>query len=258
MAPIFSARNSSANAHSSGSHGSSRTRQSPHAARSARSSPLRAILWRWRWVIASVILAATIYTFIPRSAPEARYPIVVASHEIFGGRKLSTDDLELRMSTEVIPDAVTDIEAATGHYLVAPLSEGAPILTRHLLTAQFFHNAPPGTVIAAVELAAASAVIIETGATIDLYAPPDEFSGAGQATQIATEVFVAGIATDEHTKNFLSETPDTHTYYLAIPRQSIENVIGYATHTPLYAVVNTSAYRGESGDLTAPSSKKDP
>lgn len=214
-------------------------RPSPSSSKTARSSPIRALLWRWRWVGVAIFAVLAIQALAPVSAEAPSVPVVVTTRDVASGELLESGDLAVRYISDEIPGAVASVDDATGEYLVGPLVEGAPVLASHLLTSEFLENSPEGTVIAPLAIVDAGGItLMQPGVEVNLYAMPDEFSDATDAQLLVKGVRVAGIATDKGASGLLATTEDTHVFYLEIPEASIERVLGAGSRAPLHAVLS--------------------
>lgn len=167
------------------------------------------------------------------------YPMVVATKALDGGSRVGADDVRVVMVAQEMTGVARDVDTVLGEHLVAPVEEGAPILATNLLDSHFLNRSRPGRVIAAVPIADAGGLaIVQPGVSVNLYAPPGEFSEAHAAELLARDVVVAGIAEEKGTRSFLGSTADTRVFYLEVPQEAIDKVVGVATRSPVHAVLS--------------------
>ncbi len=170
-------------------------------------------------------------------------PVVVTTRDVASGELLETADLAVRETAADFAGLISSVDEAVGDYLVGPLPEGAPVLASHLLTSEFLENSAEGTVIAPLAIVDAGGIaLMQVGVQVDLYAMPDEFSTASKAQLLVKGVRVAGISTTKGSSNVLATTEDTHVFYLEIPQESIERVLGAGSRAPLHAVLSGPRY----------------
>ncbi|WP_155278173.1 SAF domain-containing protein [Trueperella pyogenes] len=204
---------------------------------SARSSPIRALMWRWRWMGVAMFAILAIHTIAPVPTPVRTFPAVVATRPLAGGERVTDDDVRQAMLTAQLPGVAQDTKAVAGEFVITPVDEGAPIFSNNLLSSEFLSRAPRGSVIAAVPIADASGLsIIHPGVRVNLFSAPD--SSAGEAAMIAKDVLVAGVAHEKGKSTILGSTADTRIFYLAIAEREIGKVIGASNRAPLRAVLS--------------------
>lgn len=207
---------------------------------------LRALFWRWRWVLVVIALGVTAQSILSVVAGEreATTAVVVADSELSSGQILTEGDLTIHSlpHSAVPPGAVTDISDAVGKPIVAPLPAGAPILQPHLIDQDFLSAAPQGTSIVAVTLADDGGLgLLEVGSRIDLYAPPDEFAETPEATLVVEGALIVGMAVEPGSSNLLSDVADKRIFHVAIPNKTTSLVIGIGARTPFHAVLSGHA-----------------
>lgn len=187
----------------------------------------------------AIFVLLVLHTLMPVAAEAPSFPIVVTARDVQSGERLESDDVAVMHSSEEIPGTLSHVDDAVGEYLVGSLPKGAPVLTTHLLTSEFLEDSAEGTVIAPLAILDAGGIsLMQPGVLVDLYAPPSEFAGSGDAQLLVRNVRVAGIATEKGTSNLLNTTEDTHVFYLEIPNGAIEPVLGANSRTPLHAVLS--------------------
>lgn len=124
-----------------------------HRPRSAFSQLITALRWYRRWV-AALLAAVTVFVGLRVVAPPpaATVEVVVAEHDLPGGRTLARDDLTtVRLPAEVAPsEVVADPASLVGSVIVAPLSRGTPLTRAALLDAE--RRPRQGLVIAPVRV----------------------------------------------------------------------------------------------------------
>lgn len=197
------------------------------------------MLWRWRRVGVAIFVVLAIQALTPVTAEAPSVPMVVTTRDVASGELLEASDLAILQVADDIPGGIEHVDEAVGEFLVGPLPEGAPVLTSHLLTSEFLENSAAGTVIAPVAIVDAGGIaLMQPGVQVDLYAMPGEFSEATDAQVLVKSIRVAGIATDKGSSNLLAHTEDTHVFYLEIPTDAIERVLGAGSRAPLHAVLS--------------------
>lgn len=152
------------------------------------SPPWRAVLWRYRIVLAALCLgwAAWIVVTELRPAPPATTTVVVAASDLPAGTMLTEENLALREFTEA-PSAVISYQDVVGSVLAVGVPEGLPVVASLLVGPGLVAAAPPGTVVTPVRLAdPALAQMIRVGDVIDLYLAPIDTGGRVLEAQLVT------------------------------------------------------------------------
>ncbi|MCI6574050.1 MAG: SAF domain-containing protein [Arcanobacterium sp.] len=214
-----------------------------------RPSPVRALMWRWRWVLVALVVALVLQSvlFTMGLSHKPMNEVVVAAHDLSTGTTLSRSELRLKnLPAEAIPSGtVSSLDAVLGRTLVAPLPAGAPIISRQLLTSDFTAAAPQGTVITAVTLDnPATAAILRPGDRIQLYSPPADVGVASadkasksEARQLTASAIVMSTPSNTQDKGILGDTRNKDAIFVAIPESDASLVIGLGAKASLHAVI---------------------
>lgn len=167
--------------------------------------------------------------------------VVVTAAEVSAGTRLDTDTVTLAEVPEsLIPTGViTDRSEAMGHVVTAALPVGIPISTGVLLGEEFLSAAPPGRVVVPISIQAdGTERVAIPGATVALYATPDNLADSKEAVEVTRDALVVGrgenvesgsIVTGEHTS--------TLQIYVAVEQNRANLVIGYGATALLRAVL---------------------
>lgn len=153
---------------------------------------LRSLRRRWRgflvlhrrWLAALAVGLTVITGLRALSPPPApAVDVVVAAHDLPGGRELTTDDVAVRrVPEELVPGGTTGtVTAVTGRTLAAPVRAGEAVTDRRVLAAGLL-EAHPGSVAVPVRLPDPSVGdLLRVGDHVDLVAA----SPRGPATVVA-------------------------------------------------------------------------
>ncbi|MCI5825947.1 MAG: SAF domain-containing protein [Arcanobacterium sp.] len=205
-------------------------------------SRMRALLWRWRWVLVALIIGSiaqsVLSAFGLRAQPMAT--IVVAAHDLSTGSTLQRSELTLASipATAVPPGALTAPESALGRVLMAPLPAHAPIIAQQLLASHFATTAPPGMVITAVTLDDPTTVsVLQPGDRIQLYSPPPELNEKSEARLLTSAALVIAVKSDHSRTGILRDTSNKASIFVAIPQKDANLVIGFGAKVSLHAVL---------------------
>ncbi|MFY9263181.1 MAG: hypothetical protein GX483_07490 [Actinomycetaceae bacterium] len=216
--------------------------------RQANRPPVRAILWRWRWVGVALVCAVIVQTSLSSlaAAEVETHSMVIANKDIYAGQLITEGDVTTIETATDIPGTFSHTEEVVGQHLIAPLSADSPILASHILTDTLVQSARPGHVIAAVPIADTGGLsLLSVGARIDLYAPAPKYAEPGQpnteAELVASDIVIVGLSTEEGQSTFLSEIPDKTVYFLEIPDSEASLILGIGASTPLIAVLSSTA-----------------
>ena len=221
----------------------SHSENSVAAHRAIRSpAPIRALLWRWRWVCAALILGLLIQSTI--ASISAKNPktteVVVAKTALNTGDELAAHNLQLMpVPTALVPEgAVTTLAEAEGQIIVAPLPAGAPIFEAQLFTSAFAGAPPPGTVINAVQLDDnATLAVLRPGDKVQLYSPPGDLESNQEAQLLTANAIVMAVQEQQSDGGILGDTSHKGTVFVAIPKNEANLVIGLGAKDPLHAVI---------------------
>lgn len=214
-------------------------RKAPHLPR----WPIRAAMWRWRWVILTGALVMCGQTVITVFAPEAEATrnVVVAAHDLTAGHVLTEEDVTLkRIPTSLSPPGTpSHVDRVTGKSIVAPVPAGAPILSSQILDEKFINAAPHGTKILPIAIADTGGTeLLQVGSYVDLYAPPDEEAESSEAVLAASEALIVGKATTPGESSILHESEPKTVFYLAIPDKTVSIILGISSRTQFHAVLS--------------------
>ena len=205
-------------------------------------SPIRALLWRWRWVLFALIAAMIIQSFLATLA--AHNPrteaVVVASTPLSTGDTLSQANTTTAMiPRELIPQgAISDLDSIEGKTIVAPLPEGAPIFSQQLFTSAFTTSPPAGMVVTSITLDdTATLSVMRPGDHLYLYSPPNEGDETDEAQLLTKKALVMAVREGEAETGILSKTEEKGVAFVAIPRSDANLVIGYGSKGSLHAVI---------------------
>jgi pilus assembly protein CpaB len=142
----------------------------------------RAMLWRWRLLVAALggalSLTAGLHALAPASTRTV--PLVVAVRDMPAGTELGTSDVRVqRVPAGLVPrGAATAATAVEGESTAVPLARGTPLVPG-VLAPHDVHG-PPGTVVASVRFAdPAVARLLTAGVHVDVVAADAE-GGTGR------------------------------------------------------------------------------
>ncbi|WP_124054321.1 SAF domain-containing protein [Arcanobacterium ihumii] len=213
------------------------------ARHSRRSSPIRAVLWRWRCVVFALVIGAfvqSILTYVSSSSVTLEN-VVVAKTELSTGDVLDSHNLEIvQLPTKILPEnTISNLDDASGQRIVAPLPKGMPVVRSQFLDSSFSSHAPPNTVITTISLADdATLAILKEGSRIDIYAPPRENSDELDAELLAKDAIVMStISPSDRSNSLFDDFTNKSSLMVAIPNDTARLVIGIGARTPLRAVL---------------------
>lgn len=213
-------------------------------------SPMRALMWRWRWVALALVCAVIVQSAL--TAVAANNPrtssIVVANSNLSTGDELSAANLRIdSVPSSMAPEGVlSSLDEAIGESIVAPLPEGAPIFSQQLLSSAFSSSAPEGRVVTAITLNSdATMDILQAGDTVQLYSPApsgfmssEEDSSAGAEAQLLTDdAIVMAVKNEGSGGSLLGNTENRSVVFVAIVEKDANLVIGTGAKTSLHAVI---------------------
>ncbi|MBE6484733.1 MAG: hypothetical protein E7Z96_08225 [Actinomycetaceae bacterium] len=207
-----------------------------------RLTRLRATLWRLRYLLAALtvlaMLSAVVSAISDIKAPTSQ--VVVSSRELPAGSKLGSGDITVAdVPQDLVPrGALTHADAATDRILTTSLPAGMPLSSTMLLSSDFLASAPPGHVIVSVTITAdGTEELAQPGASVALYAPPDDYSESGEAVLVTDKATVVGIGVTESSSGFLSEESNTRILYVSVPQNAASLVLGYGARTTMQVVL---------------------
>ncbi|MGV9182994.1 SAF domain-containing protein [Arcanobacterium canis] len=211
-------------------------------ARPRSANPIRAALWRWRFVLLAAVFAITVQSVITAAGGAApkTIDVVVAARDIESGQLAHKADLTFaRIPHELAGPLATSTEEIVGKHLVAPIPKGAPVLREQVLDSQFTKNARPGSVVAAVPLLD-SGDLLSVGTRVNLYAPPAQFEKDPAAQRIAHDAVIVGKSVKTHQATLFSKVDNATMFYVSISPEEARVVLGLGARTPLTAVLAVS------------------
>ncbi|AWE41684.1 MULTISPECIES: SAF domain-containing protein [unclassified Actinobaculum] len=207
-----------------------------------RLTRLRATLWRLRYLLAALTVLAMLSAVVS-AISEVKTPmaqVVVSSRELSAGSKLGGSDLALvEVPRDLVPHGVlTQTDAATDRILTTSLPAGMPLSSTMLLSSDFLASAPPGRVIVSVTITAdGTEELAQPGASVALYAPPDDYADTGEAVLVTDKATVVGVGLTESSGGFLSEESNTRILYVSVPQNAASLVLGYGARTTMQVVL---------------------
>ncbi|MDM7830638.1 SAF domain-containing protein [Cellulomonas edaphi] len=202
---------------------------------------VRALMWRGRFVVVAVCLAAVASSVVDALRPPEppTVGVVVAARALPAGRTLGVDDVRLvRLPVAVAPDGAAHGAAALlGAATAVPLTAGTPVVPGLLVPDDL--AGPPGTVVAAVRLAdPAVASLLAAGMRVDvLSATPDDERGRVVAARAL--VLPAPPAAADEPGPFAVPAGDDTSYpvLLAVAPDEVDELAAAAASALLSAVV---------------------
>jgi Flp pilus assembly protein CpaB len=152
-----------------------------------------------RWLVALTVgLAAlgALRTIAPPPAPSTA--VVVASHDLPGGRSLDDEDLDVRrVPTDLAPSGATDSTTTlVGRTLAAPVRAGEVLTDRRVLAPGLL-EAHPGSVAVPVRIAEAGVRdLLRVGDRVDLVAAAPRAATAGVVADAVPVLALPAVADD--------------------------------------------------------------
>ena len=166
----------------------------------------RLVSWhRRKLAVLAAMGAAVAGLSVATPDPPPSVTVVVAAHQLSGGRQLAGTDLDTRSvpQSAVPTDALTEPTALVGRTLVAPLSEGSVLTELSVLGAR--PDTTPGMVIAPLRISDAAVVgLLRVGDRVDVVASDPESGSAARV--IADQVRVVTIPKAAEDTSQLSPT----------------------------------------------------
>lgn len=169
---------------------------------SRRPPPLRLLIWRARIPLTVLIalVGAVVVVDAVRPAPEPTVPVLVAARALDAGTELTAGDVRAarwpeRLAPESPPGRERPEDLA-GRTLAVAVPAGMPLADGVLAAEEWWQDAPPGAVAAAVRLSDPElAGLLRVGDRVDVYAAAVD---GGEAERVARRALVlAGPATSE-------------------------------------------------------------
>ncbi|AZN30558.1 hypothetical protein EJO69_09765 [Flaviflexus salsibiostraticola] len=195
---------------------------------------LRAMLWRWRRLIAATLIAlclALVVASISASGRVTPVEMMVAGRDLSAGHVLTESDIRwVEAPSGVIPGDLL-IKDVSDSRLAIAAPEGTPLTTPILIGPTLADSAPDGTVVIPLILSTPQE-LTPVGSLVDLWVADE----AGTAHQMATGATILAYSESESSSGFGS---DELTYsYVAVPVDDATLVLGMSTQRPLLAVLN--------------------
>lgn len=204
------------------------------------SSPVRAFIWRWKYVALALMFATATHTLISVIKDEGigNIPVLVAKNEItIGDTFTPANTITKYFPKDAIPDnSLTSVAKINGKSASTTIPRGLPITSHQILDEKYLANAPAGMVITSVKLQDnISTQLLQPGNKIELYAPA---AAKGEpAKLVASNAIVVGKPANATKSSFFSQTPETTTLYIAIRKIDANLILGIQANTPLQAVI---------------------
>ncbi|ROR73400.1 SAF domain-containing protein [Bogoriella caseilytica] len=220
----------------------SRSTPAPSRRRRAR---LRRFGWRYRFVLAGLLVLTAVATVVPgilHTDPDG-VPALVLTADTAAGSEIRPADVEVRsLPAGAAPaSALTDVAQVEGGTLALGLPAGTTLLPSMLVGPGLADHAPAGHVVVAVPLSdIASVRLAEPGRSVDLLAGPEH--GNGPAVLAARSAVVLAHAEEGITGGggllapAGAESGIRH-IYVAVPPDTATVLLGASTWSPLHAVL---------------------
>lgn len=166
----------------------------------------RALLWRWRYVVAVGLLAlATLLTLQEvRPAPPPSQPVLVAATDLPAGHVIGPRDVTTETRSRA-PAGALEPAAAVGARTAVAVPEGLAVVDSLLSGPGVAASAPPGMVVVPVHVAdPAVLALLRPGDRVDLYqAPVDSGALDGEAELVAAGALVLALPMEEEAGGLL-------------------------------------------------------
>lgn len=198
---------------------------------------VRYLLWRARFVVAGVCIAAAVGATGQALAPHyVRVDAVRMSHDIGPGEVLEADDLEeIRLPRAAVPDRSLTRERALGRSTLVALPRGSVLTSGLVRSFDALAADSSDRVLVTVELADVTAHLARPGARIAVFAPPGE--NETKATLLARDVRV--LAVHEPSASLMREGATSAD--IAIDASVASVILARASATALLACTDSPA-----------------
>ena len=201
---------------------------------------LRPVLWRYRFVLAALCLAWTVVLLVPELQPAPPVQsVLVADRDLPAGTVLEAGDLTRAELTET-PEGVLARGDLVGQRLAVAVPAGLPMVPTLLVGQGVADGAPPGTVVAPVQLADPALVqLLQVGDRLALYQVPTA-GGPGEAELVSSGALVLSLLdSPEVTGGLLGGTGEQNTgvVVVAVDRADATLLTGAHGLTSFRAVV---------------------
>ncbi|WP_353065275.1 SAF domain-containing protein [Arcanobacterium hippocoleae] len=203
-------------------------------------SPLRAMIWRWKYVALILIAATALQMLIAVISSEGigNVKVLVATRKIEIGDAFTPGNTTTRLFPQnAVPEnSLPKIDAISGKTASAQIPPGLPITTGQILDDQYLADAPAGSVITSITLRDdISAQLLKPGNHIELYAPAKE--QGEPAKLLARNAIVIGKPEGKVKGSIFGDVTNTTVLYVAIAKSDASLILGLQTNTPLQAVI---------------------
>ena len=197
---------------------------------------LRAMLWRWRRLIAAALVAlcaAIAVASIGSSGRMTPVELLVAGGDMPAGHTLSDSDVRfVQAPSGTIPEELVPEDVA-GRRLSVAVQEGTPMTESMLIGPTLSDSAPDGTVILAIHLLTPEE-LIPVGSTVDLWATDE----AGTAYKAASAATIMAFSESADASAFGWGATDATYSYVAVADDDATFVLGISARSPLMAVLH--------------------
>ncbi|TDE94098.1 hypothetical protein EXU48_11670 [Occultella glacieicola] len=154
----------------------------------SRARRWRAVLWRYRFVLAAACLGWALVLVLADLRPPAAAttPVLVVTGTLPAGSVLTETDVEVRQVRDPPPSTVS-FEEAVGSPLAIGVGPGTPVVPTLLVGPGLTGSAPAGTVVLPIRLAdPALAQLVRVGDRLDLYLAPVDSGGQVLESELIT------------------------------------------------------------------------
>ena len=205
------------------------------------------MLWRYRFVLAALCLAWTVVLLVPALQPvPPGQSVLVADRDLPAGTVLEARDLT-RVELPEAPDAALGRGDLVGQRLAVAVPAGLPLVPSLLVGAGVAEGAPPGTVVAPVQLADPALVqLLQVGDHLDLYLVPAA-GGPGEAQLVTSGALVLSLLdSSEGAGGLLGSTGDQHSGVVVAADSADANLLTGANGLTSFRAVVVPAHRASS------------
>ncbi|MPV48598.1 hypothetical protein GCG21_00940 [Pseudactinotalea sp. HY160] len=208
-----------------------------------RSIRWRALLWRWRVVLAAGLLALAGLLVLQdlRPAPPPGEVVLVAAVDLPAGHEIAARELRTVHWPEA-PSRTLAVEDATGSRTTVAVPAGMPLVPSLVTGPGLAAAAPPGTVVVPIHVAdPAVLTLIRPGDRVDLYqAPTDSGALEGESRLIARGALVLALPSAAESTGLLgvpAATVDSSVIVAAIDAERASVLTGAAGLAPFRVVL---------------------